>query len=217
MPNKIQNFIFDLDGTIVDSSKEVLLCFKRAFDKANYQVDETLFTSDVIGPPLEDIAKMLAPNLRDEKKIQEVIKYYSNFYDYDENDISTMYEGLFEFLKKLKQNNKSLFIATLKPTTPTVRILKKFKIFDLFDDIYTIDKFGNYISKTKMVKHIIEKYNLKKEETIMLGDALSDILAGKENNITSVGALWGYSSEKTELKKNADFCIENIEELKQFI
>ena len=35
----MNNYIFDLDGTIVNSSKEVLLCFKKAFEKTGYKVD----------------------------------------------------------------------------------------------------------------------------------------------------------------------------------
>ncbi|MBQ9688262.1 HAD hydrolase-like protein, partial [bacterium] len=36
-----KNFIFDLDGTLINSSKEVMICFERAFDKANFEIDKS--------------------------------------------------------------------------------------------------------------------------------------------------------------------------------
>ena len=72
MLNQFQNIIFDLDGTLVNSSEEVLVCFKKAFDKANYPVDESRLTSDIIGPPLRQILETIAPELPDEDKISEI-------------------------------------------------------------------------------------------------------------------------------------------------
>ncbi len=61
MHNSFDNYIFDLDGTLVNSSEEVLLCFKKAFIAASYSIDESRLTSDVIGPPLRQIIATLAP------------------------------------------------------------------------------------------------------------------------------------------------------------
>ena len=51
----IKNYIFDLDGTIVNSSQEVLNCFKMAFQKSDYEIDENRLTQNIIGPPLKQI------------------------------------------------------------------------------------------------------------------------------------------------------------------
>lgn len=212
MLNQFNNFIFDLDGTLINSSEEVILCFKKAFKKANYPINETLFTSNVIGPPLKEIINSLAPELTDEDKINELIENFRELYDYDENDISVIFDGIYDFLLKLKNLNKKLFIATFKPSIPTKRLIKKFK-FDMFDDVYTIDKLGKHITKTEMIEDIIKKYNLKKEETVMIGDAPSDVIAGNKAGITSIGVLWGYGSDKTNLIKNARICVNDVEEL----
>ncbi|MCQ2958394.1 MAG: HAD hydrolase-like protein, partial [Candidatus Gastranaerophilales bacterium] len=136
MINRFDNFIFDLDGTLVNSSKEVLLCFDKAFQKANYPIDYARLNTNVIGPPLYDIVKLIAPELKDDVKINEIIKYYEELYDYDDNDISSTYDGVIDLLNSLKYEGKKLYIATYKPITPTMRILNKFKL-NMFDDIYT--------------------------------------------------------------------------------
>lgn len=208
----MNNYIFDLDGTIINSSKEVLLCFKKAFEKANYAIDENRLNSDVIGPPLKEIIILIAPDLKDEKIIDEVMKNFRDCYDFDENDISILYAGAYNYLNKLKSEGKRLFLATFKPTLPTMRLVKQFKL-DMFEDIYTIDKFGENITKDEMITDIIKKYGLKKSETVMIGDAPSDVKAAKKSGVIGVGVLWGYGTDKTSLIQNSDLTVKNIEEL----
>ena len=61
----------------------------------------------------------------------------------------------------------------------------------------------------------LNKYNLKKEETVMIGDASSDVTSAKEAGVTSIGVLWGYGDDKTNLIKNSDYVVQNTEELKK--
>ena len=213
--HKYKNFIFDLDGTLVNSSEEVLNCFKKAFEEANYNIDSSKLTSDVIGPPLKQIMQMIAPELVDEEKISEIMLNFRRIYDYDENDISAMYDGIFELLKGLKAHGYKLYIATFKPTIPTMRLVKKFELDVIFDDIYTIDKFGKKITKEEMITSIISSYNLEKSKTVMIGDAPSDMIAAKGAGIDSIGVLWGYGSDKNPLKENADYIVKDVEELRE--
>ena len=211
----MHNFIFDLDGTLINSSEEVLACLKKAFDEADYKIDGNKLTSDVIGPPLRQILQTIAPELIDEDKINEIMSNFRRIYDYDENDISVMYDGIYELLSGLKNQGCKLFIATFKPTIPTMRLVKMFHLDELFEDIYTIDKFGKKIAKEEMISDIISSYNLEKSETVMIGDASSDMIAAKANGISAIGVLWGYGDNKESLKYNADITVKDVRELRE--
>ena len=206
------DYIFDLDGTLINSSKEVLLCFKKAFEKTNYPIDSSRLNSDVIGPPLRDIITIIAPDLKDENTLKTVENNFRAIYDYDENDISELYPGVPDVLLKLKDSGKRIFLATFKPKKPTERILRQFNL-EIFEDVYTIDKFDKHITKTEMIEDIIKRYSLTKTKTAMVGDAKSDMTAAKAAKITAIGALWGYGSDKTPLMETADYCINKLEEL----
>ncbi len=211
----IKNYIFDLDGTIVNSSQEVLMCFKKAFQKSDYEIDENRLTQNVIGPPLKQILQLIAPNLHDEQKLDEIVKNFREIYDNNKNDISILYSGMYDYLVELKAHGCRIFMATFKPMAPTMRIVKMLNLEELFDDIYTIDKFGSHISKEEMIKDILDIYELKKEETVMIGDAPTDMTAGKANKVMTVGVLWGYGTDKQPLIDEADVVVENVEELKE--
>ncbi len=212
---QINNYILDLDGTIINSSNEVLLCFEKAFAQSNYKIDKSRLTPNVIGPPLKEIIKLIAPEIN-ENDIEIVMKNFRLIYDYDEHDISEYYSGVLEFLNKAKNSGKKLFIATYKPEKPTRRIEKQFKM-DMFEEIYTIDKFGEHITKTQMINDILNKFNLKKEETVMIGDASSDVISAKEAGVTGIGVLWGYGDDKTNLIKNSDYVVKNTQELEEYL
>jgi len=211
----IKNYIFDLDGTIVNSSQEILRCFKKAFEKANYEIDSARLKNDIIGPPLIEILKTIAPEIKDEEKLGEIGKIFRKIYDNNDGPFGLMYDGMFDYLNWLKQQTFNVFVATFKPMAPTMRIIKMLKLEKVFDDIYTIDKFGGNFSKEEMVRDILDVYELNAAETAMIGDAPTDMEAGKVNRVKAVGVLWGYGVDKQPLIDAADIVVKNVAELKE--
>lgn len=208
---RLENYnsiIFDMDGTLINSSDEVLSCLRRACEHLGVEMIEENFTTDIIGPPLEDIFRLFIVDKENDALVDKLTAEFKTIYDYDENDTSVMYENIYDWLISLKEAGKTLYLATNKFGIPTQRLLKKFKL-DMFEDVYTIDKQeGKYISKQEMIEDIIKKYSLNKSETIMIGDATSDVKAAHSAGIQAVGVLWGYGSDKSKLKEISDFILE---------
>ncbi|MBQ3833900.1 MAG: HAD family hydrolase [Elusimicrobia bacterium] len=208
--NNFDNFIFDFDGTLADSAGEVLACIEKAFNKCDVSFEKDRLNPSVMGPSLAEIAVIVKPELADENIINNIVSAYRKIYDYDENDITKLYDGMKEWLIFLKNSNKKIFIATNKPKIPTMRLVKSLKI-DFFDDIYTVDKYNDKkLKKSQMIEEITSRYNLLKEKTLMVGDCLSDIEAAKQAGVYSLAALWGYGKDKNILKEKADFCLEKV-------
>jgi len=208
--NYFDNFIFDLDGTLVDSSAEILMCLEKAFNECNVKFDKAKLTSDIMGPSLAEIVKLVIPTLNDSDVIQNIVIKYRALYDNDPDDKTQLYEGIIEWLSYLKSNKKKFFIATNKPKIPTMRLVQKLNI-DFFNDIYTTDKYDcKKLTKYQMIKEIISKHSLVKEKTIMVGDILSDIDAAHKAGIQTIGALWGYSDNKNLLTEKSEFIIKRL-------
>lgn len=213
----LENFIFDLDGTVINSAEEILLCLKKALKEADCAIDEKKLNSDIIGPPLKQIIASVAPEIKDEALINEIVRNYRKIYDYDENDISVLYDGVYEFIKNLNKNGKKVFIATFKPMVPTMRIVKMYGLLDILTDVYGPDKYETPMNKEDMINAIVSKYGLNKNETIITGDAASDINAGKNAGVVTAGALWGYGKDKVFLKTNSDYAFDNIEQMRSLL
>lgn len=208
----IENFIFDMDGTILNSSVEVLKCLKKAYEETGIPYDSSRLSANVIGPPLRGIFQLISPEISDDQVLNELESIYKKYYDYSEDDSSFLYDGILDLLERLKALNKKLFIATNKPSIPSKRLVKAFNLN--FNDIYTIDKYENRrINKQEMIQDIIQKYNLDKTKTIMIGDAHGDVIAGKINGLISVGVLWGYEKDKKDLIESSDIVVASVQEL----
>ncbi|HPY76008.1 MAG: HAD family hydrolase [Planctomycetes bacterium] len=208
----MQNFIFDLDGTLLHTAPQVLQNLQQAYQKAGQPCDSDKFQPCLLGPPLQDIIEKLSPKLSYDIKSQ-IIENFHKLYDHAENDITIPFPHIIDTLQTLQKQNKKLFIATNKPLVSTHRLFQQHNMFGYFQDIYTVDKYSPPITKTQMIEEIIQKYNLEKTETTMIGDAITDAQAAKQATIYSISVLWGYEEDKQLLQEVTDKTIQSPTEL----
>jgi phosphoglycolate phosphatase len=203
-----KNFIFDMDGTLVNSADAVLFYLKAACEQNNAQINYDNFSPNIIGPPLMQIIQNLIIDNKNEELVLKIMGSFRHLYDNNPKDESQMYENTYEWLISLKKAGKKLFLATYKPTKPTVRLVNELNL-NMFEAVYTIDMYGEKkLSKSEMISEIIDKYQLQKEQTIMIGDVPSDINSAHEAGIKAAGVLWGYGNHKEELIKLSDYVLE---------
>ncbi len=197
MKNKLTTAIFDLDGTLIDSRLGISNGVKSAVEKAGLTMPEGANVR--IGPPLREIILEFFPHL-EEEKIFEIIKYMREDYHIYDLPVSTPYPYAIELLTELKNRGIKTFIATYKPKILSEQILKLH--FDgLYEDIITptelpsfVDITCNNCSKTDIVRFLLAKHGLKRENTIMVGDSASDIEAGNMNSLVTLAALFGFGT-----------------------
>ena len=99
--------------------------------------------------------------------------------------------GIEDVLKELYNNKCKLFIASTKPTAFIEKLLIKYNLIQYFEYISGSPLKGECYLKEQIIAEIITKYELDKEETIMIGDRKFDIIGAKSNNIDSIGVIYG--------------------------
>ena len=211
MISNYDNIIFDLDGTLIDSSLDIINCLVKAYEKAG--IHNVRINKSHIGPKIETLINQLTPEIGNINQ-QKVIKIYRDEYDNLKEKQTILYEGVIDTLHSLKSANKNLFIATNKPKSATIPLLNHFEISFLFKDVLTptsIEKLE--LNKTKMIEYLISKYYLDISKTIMVGDHADDIYSAKINGISSIAVLYGYSSAESMKSTPANFKINHITEI----
>jgi phosphoglycolate phosphatase len=74
---------------------------------------------------------------------------------------------------------------------------------------------GTFVEKDDIIRHIIKKYELKKQETVMIGDRKYDIAGANKNGIDSIAVLYGYGSrEELESESPKYLCASVMDLLK---
>ena len=207
----IRNIMFDLDGTLIDSHKDIIDCLKKAYSVLPEFSDVEIGRKE-IGPPLSEIIKSAVPEI-DKTSLEKIIKKFRGYYDKCNFTKTKTNEGVRSLLEKLCSLDLRLFIATNKPLLPTKLILRRLNI-DVFEDIVTPDKIKRTrFNKTGMVSYLISRWKLKKAETLMVGDSASDVIAAHGNGIISVVLSGGYGNINHINKSNPKHTINKIKEL----
>lgn len=211
---KFSNVIFDFDGTLVDSSGDILASLTGAMRKVGIKpvrpVDKT-----VVGPPVAEMLAKLAPDMTPLQAAEAVAAFRSS-YDRSAYSSTVFYPGIRETLLVFKAAGVGLFIATNKPECPTKRVLQAVD-GDFFDGIMCVDSLpGIKLSKTAMLEKIILDWRLDKKSTLMVGDCDSDICAAKEAGLKGAAVLWGYGAHSV-CDCGPDFKISSSAELSALV
>ncbi|OGS19505.1 MAG: hypothetical protein A3J83_06175 [Elusimicrobia bacterium RIFOXYA2_FULL_40_6] len=86
-----------------------------------------------------------------------------------------------------------------------------------FDLIYGGDTFDKRKPDPFALNKAMKELNIKKSETMMIGDSMNDVLVAKAAKVTSCAVGYGLEDKKTLSSHKPDFFIENIKELKKIL
>jgi len=213
--NRIKLVIFDLDGTLIDSTSEIAFVVNSALKKNRFPERSKEFYIKNIGSGIADLLQKSLPDadvsINDLNKIlSEVKTLYSTYL----NKKSKVFVGIYEILDFLKKENIHIAIVTNKLHQLAIRCVENY--FNDYD-IITIgaeDKFDRKPSPNASLE-IINLYRVKPEASIFIGDSHIDIETAKNANIKSGGVLWGNGTE--EELKGADVFFTNTKELLHYL
>ncbi len=208
--------LFDLDGTLTDPFEGITNSVAYSLESYGIEVADRKELSCFIGPPLyESFEKYYGFSKK--KAVQAVEKYREYFAvtGIFENEV---YGGVSELLKELNHKGLKLVLATSKPEVYAKRILRHFNLEGYFAEIVGSLLSGERVKKGDVIREaLLRLNNPEKSQCVMIGDRSHDIFGAKENNLKSIGVLYGYGDVKELTDANADFIVKNIEELKEIL
>lgn len=190
---KYNTIIFDLDGTLVDTSEGIINCYNNTAIKYQKNIIPKEKFKGIIGCPLY-VGFTENYNMNDEEAKEAVIKYrklYNEVGIYESNP----YDGISELLKKLKNNGYNVAVATLKLEKFAKLMLKNHCLDKYIDIIYGPTESFEY-KKSDLLNMVIKKFNISKSEAVLIGDSFYDSEGAKEAGIDFIGVTYGlgYSS-----------------------
>ena len=113
-----------------------------------------------------------------------------------------VYDGIIDVIKELKERGYKIILGTSKPIEFAEKILKQMDCLKYFDFIGAAESDTKRATKEEVLAWVIEecRINDEKNQAIMIGDRMYDILGARAVGIDTIGVLWGYGS-KEELKE----------------
>ncbi len=205
--------IFDLDGTVLDST-----------DVWN-QIDIEFFAYRGMSMP-EDYGKIIAPMGFERaaeytvstyglnETPQEVVAVWNKMsHEKFENDVR-LKPGAKEYLHYLKSNGVVLCVATASQKDMFIPALKSNEIYDLFDHITTLEEVKRGKGFPDIYLKSAQKANFSVDECVVFEDLLAGVLGAKDGGFRTI-AMYDKNSEKDieKIKKTADRLIYDFSEL----
>lgn len=199
-----QLIIFDMDGTLIDSGDVITNTIN--FVRKNLNLP-SLQKGDML-------SKLNNPDINSadyfygtKEFTKEQTELFTTYYDKNcVKDIS-LYDGIYNLLETLKNKGVILSVATNASQGFAIKMLKTLDIYKFFSYVIGADMVKNSKPKPDMLEKTLEKFNLKANDALLIGDSLKDIRAAKEINMQSILVNWGFSNYENE--------ISNIDELKR--
>ncbi len=198
----IKNILFDLDGTIIDSSPGIIEGFRYSLTQHGYEVPDIEVLHSCIGPPLKDsFLKRIGCR---EEDIDSLVKTYRSIYDDKIKFNCSVYDGIEECLSSLNKRGYSIKLCSSKIEKPCREIMEKYGLEQYFTDIVGSDYEQKKARKVDVIDECFRRSPWqKKEETILVGDSIYDVEGANEAGIRCIAVSYGFGNNQQMLDAGA--------------
>ena len=203
--------LFDLDGTITDSSEGIVNSIKYALSRLGFPEEPTEKIKQFIGPPLQQTFK-INYGITD---YQNAVTIYREYYAEKGIYENRLYDGIVAVLDQLKNEGYTIGLATGKPTYYSHIILKHFKIDHYFNAVVGSNMDGTRGEKPEIIRDVLAELNYDKElhEVVMIGDRKHDVHGAHHHQIKCIGVTYGYAEGDELIKAGAAHIVHHPSEL----
>lgn len=206
--------VFDLDGTLIQSHLNIYEATVQTFKdlKINYTLPEKEFYN-YLGHHFEDIFKVFGIVVPDFEIF--ITQYKKNYFTFI--NTSSLYPGVIEVLKSLKEKNIKIALLTTKGQDQAEKILKHFELDNYFDEIMGRRPGIAHKPSPEPLKLICDNLKVDPSNTLMVGDTELDISCGKNAGSKTCAVTYGYREKEILQNEKPDFLIDGLNELMKLI
>lgn len=208
--------LFDLDGTLTDSSQGIINAIVYALKKMGVNDYDMSLLKKFLGPPLHESFEKFFHF--DKKESLQAVEYYREYFSTKGLFENEVYCGITDLLKTLKENGNTLILATSKPQPFTDRIMQHFDLEKYFDFIAGSNMDTTRSKKAEVIEYALSECNIiDKSSVIMVGDRAEDMIGAQTVGIDSIGVEYGYGTFDELKNAGATYIAKTVEELKSLL
>ncbi len=214
--NQAPCLLFDLDGTLVNTTEGVLKCVVHALKKMCRPIPSQEQLKKYMGPPLTESFRTFA-HMTPEDAVRAEQIYRNRYRRYGKNEISE-YPGIRSLLEELHLSGRRMAVATSKLEKTAVGVLDSLGYLPFFETVSGSTPDGKVSSKPDVIKQAMERLGIHDPTAVwMIGDRKYDILGAKALYIKSVGFYTGNAEAGEMEAAGADFIAHSSGELRDIL
>ncbi len=203
-----KQILFDLDGTLTDSGEGIMHCFELSLEKYGLPVPARQELRVCVGPPLRDSYRRFGVS---PEQMEEAVLTYRDHYNAVGQFENFPYPGIEQVLERLQTQGHSLYIATSKPESMAIEILTRFDMAKYFTIICGATVDGSRNTKEAVIEYLLQQLP-NRDNLLMVGDTIYDVVGAKAHNIPTLAVTWGYGDKEEMLSAGATL-VDSMEDL----
>lgn len=216
MDVKMEAVLFDLDGTLLDTSKGVIESFFFVTQKLGYPDVSIYDVKEMIGSPVQKwFIKFFGVS---SELAQEAANLFREYYLIYATTKADLYPGVLELLDILSKKRISIAVATYKREDCAIAMLNHFGIAKYCSSIHGADNFDR-LTKSDIIDICLNELNIERKKVVYVGDTMHDALGAQNAGINFIGVTYGMGFKQLE-RKNKYPClgvVDNIIEVAKLI
>lgn len=211
---KYNVFLFDLDGTLTDSSEGIFKSFEYALEKFGIEIGEN--KKRLIGPPIMNSFRDFYG--MDDAQAEKATNIYRERYGVKGLFENRVYDGIEEVLAELKRAGKTVLVATSKPEKYAREIMEYFDIAKYFDYVAGAAFKGYPDTKKAVIECALKALDIHdKSDILMIGDRYHDVVGAHALDIDCLGILYGFGCREELEQAGADYIESDVEDILKFL
>ena len=210
----LKAFIFDLDGTLIDSLADIAESINRMLDARGYPRCEKEVFKQMVGDGMEKLVERALPeSVRSDELIKVCVEEYRAHYDVLWNAQTQAYPGIVEMLTEMQARGVKLGVISNKAHRFTVPMTEHFFGKAVFDHILGQRAEVPRKPAPDGAHEMAAFLGLKTDEMVYVGDSGIDMQFAKNSGMRAIGVCWGFRSEAELMECGADVLISSASEL----
>jgi phosphoglycolate phosphatase/pyrophosphatase PpaX len=209
---RFESVIFDRDGTLYDSLEVILQAFAFGIQPFVEKLPTREEMIRAFGPAEPEVLAKFIP-------IEKKQASFNRFYDYYRQHFSEIhfYPGIRELLFRLKEKGAKLMLFTGGGRVSTHFCLEQTGILHLFDALICGEDVQHPKPDPEGILKLVQEQHLDLTKSIVVGDAASDVQAGKAAGISAAWLCWSVNAKATPPKVQPDYICDSVKDLEQVL
>ena len=205
--------IFDFDGTLGDTRRNIVLTMRDTMRELGLPVADEDACAATIGLLLRDGFARLLPGAPDET-LDRCVSVYRRLFDEKKKELAPRpFPGAVQMLSRLRAAGIGLAIASSRSSFTLAPLLRDMGLDGTFDVIVCGDGVKHPKPAPDAVLEVLRRMDVPVAEALVVGDMPVDIEMGRAAGVRTCGVLWGNATREQLAAAGADFIAASMEDI----